>query len=526
MVYMNNRPGLFFKALPSERLFTSTARIVPKDRRLTPQGSWTELSRPRVLAAGPPADAFAPAMPPPAHETMLAEAARRFQAGERPMTFASQPQSGLDGATATKPAQGPSFATLSHCSATATPRGSAAPTPLPASTQRPDDTVQQPTPDDIPAAVPPTPDGQFFYFDTNNKWRRPVHIERGGSKLYAYRCGVGEPEPVRGRDYIRPAQARDDCQYPDPTEEIQRLREKSIERLAAREERERARRRVCHEETEDAEIEQRIRAEYFAKELMGTKLEAKTMHREPAPATPPLDQNGTWQAFRSPRKTAFPHPPQEYILKDYQLRDVIHRVYDGLADNYPIQNMSLFHTTAFCPTDRPLAKPTAARSAAMLRLRREASKPPPPAGRRNLNSKGFLGSFSHDFCPNWTGEDSQGNKVSAPLDATFSTWRANGKEKIEPTSLFLLPVKDYGGKHHPSVHEEDITVYQPPTDTNGARKTLRFRNVDILDSNINLQTVRPDLFRDTAVEAQNPFLSGGVVYPDGPDGTTTCKMCF
>ena len=34
---------------------------------------------------------------------------------------------------------------------------------------------------------------------------------------------------------------------------------------------------------------------------------------------------------------AFPQPPIEYKLKDYMLRDVTHRVYDGLADNSTVQ---------------------------------------------------------------------------------------------------------------------------------------------------------------------------------------------
>ena len=153
------------------------------------------------------------------------------------------------------------------------------------------------------------------------------------------------------------------------------------------------------------------------------------------------------------------------------------RVYNGLADNYTVQVQALHNSTAFTCTDRPLAKPTVALSKEMQQLKRDASKAPPPKGRRNLNSKEFLGTskcilkcaalfikcasvagkhepqipknkgkltglictgaLSHDFCP-IAGDEKR------PTDYSYSIWQGNGNTKIEPTDIQSLPVKEYG----------------------------------------------------------------------------------
>jgi hypothetical protein len=108
-------------------------------------------------------------------------------------------------------------------------------------------------------------------------------------------------------------------------------------------------------------------------------------------STPALCTTGAWQAFRSPREPAFPKQPHAYVLKDYLLRPVTHRVYDGRVDNCTIQANALYHSTAFTTTDRPLAKPSSTPTLEMLRLKKESTKAAPPKGRRNLNSNEFLG---------------------------------------------------------------------------------------------------------------------------------------
>jgi hypothetical protein len=67
-------PNMFFTNLPPDRLFKSTAGIVPKDRRLTPQGSWAELRKPPTRRE--PDGAFIGQAP---HQNRLEKAFKRFQ---------------------------------------------------------------------------------------------------------------------------------------------------------------------------------------------------------------------------------------------------------------------------------------------------------------------------------------------------------------------------------------------------------------------------------------------------------------
>jgi hypothetical protein len=250
---------------------------------------------------------------------------------------------------------------------------------------------------------------------------------------------MGDPPNMAPRDYIRPHTSRD-----QRGDQLKRLNRVYPERS---------------KEDTDALLQESVR-----REMDGT---------------PPLSTHCTWQTFRSNKTTAFPRAPHEYILKDYSLRDVTHRVYDGLADNYTVQVQALHESTAFTTTDRPLAKPTVPLSIEMQRLKREASKAPPPKGRRNLNSQEFLGALSHDFCP-----ISASGKI--PTDYSYAIWAGNGTTKIEPTVIQSLPVKEYGGKWHPSLYEEKVVKYAGPEDT----RFLRYRNVDILDRCIiHLRTI-------------------------------------
>jgi hypothetical protein len=118
---------------------------------------------------------------------------------------------------------------------------------------------------------------------------------------------------------------------------------------------------------------------------------------------------------------------------------IFFRVFDGLSDNSMVQVNALHFSTAYTTTDRPLAKPSTAPTPAMIQLKKDASRAPPPKGRRNLNSQEFLGALSHDFCP----IANSAADATQPTDYSYSVWRGNGENKIQPTVIQSLPVKEY-----------------------------------------------------------------------------------
>ena len=131
------------------------------------------------------------------------------------------------------------------------------------------------------------------YHDAVGSASNPAHANgktdheetnQGGGKLSAYRLCMGEPPYMVGRDYIRPQTSRD-------------TRSDQLRKLA----------RVYPQKSkDDGDADQ----DGLRREMQGT---------------PPLSTNCTWQTFRSNKTDAFPNPPQEYVLRDYILRDVTHR---------------------------------------------------------------------------------------------------------------------------------------------------------------------------------------------------------
>ena len=210
-----------------------------------------------------------------------------------------------------------------------------------------------------------------------------ARFQGGGRGLEVYRRCMGEPTQKTAQDYLRPNTAR------DSRDDKVRMLRRSYAKASSRDEL----------DLKDAADE---------RDLLPKRREQET---------PPLKMDRTWQTFRSSKTTAFPKPPQEYILKDYMLRDVTHRVYEGPADNEMVQTNALYCSTAFINTDRPLAKPTTAPSEQMRQLKRDAARAPVPKGRRNLNSVEFLGALSHDFCPIAGHEN-----ATQPTDYSYTVW--------------------------------------------------------------------------------------------------------
>jgi len=70
----------------------------------------------------------------------------------------------------------------------------------------------------------------------------------------------------------------------------------------------------------------------------------------------------------------------------------------------------------------------------MQQLKREASRAPPPKGRRNLNSVDFLGALSHDFCPIAGGE-----KAKQPTDYSYAVWNGAVPRLFRLLLLCIIP---------------------------------------------------------------------------------------
>ena len=123
MVYRGKEP--FFKPMPTDRLFTATAGIVPMDRRLCPMGNWAELRKPSrqfCEAANDIPNVPRVSLPTKGeHENKLHAAFQRFNDRDRPTSL----QASSSGATPI------SFSASSHTNlGAATPMTPTTPKPI------------------------------------------------------------------------------------------------------------------------------------------------------------------------------------------------------------------------------------------------------------------------------------------------------------------------------------------------------------------------------------------------------------
>ena len=105
-----------------------------------------------------------------------------------------------------------------------------------------------------------------------------------------YRRCMGEPAQTTPRDYLRPHTSRD-----SRGDQVRLLRRSHVHASSK----------------DDSDLREAA--------------EDRALLPEREQETPPLKMDRTWQTFRSSKTSAFPKPPQEFILKDYLLRDVTHR---------------------------------------------------------------------------------------------------------------------------------------------------------------------------------------------------------
>ena len=166
MVYLKNSNS-FFKKMPPERLFASTAgAVVPKDRRLSSQASAAELWRkPKPAASTDPSIVTVRPEAAGKQEARLQQAYHKFAkrlSSMTPISFSAC--STIKGVT---PRGGHTTPTGVAWSTTSTPRGGTTPTPR---------TAQDPAPRPSADPFPPMdhkPGAQFTHYDAvQQAWRK------------------------------------------------------------------------------------------------------------------------------------------------------------------------------------------------------------------------------------------------------------------------------------------------------------------------------------------------------------------
>ena len=158
MVYLKNSNS-FFKKMPPERLFASTAgAVVPKDRRLSSQASVAELRKPKPAASNDPSIVT---VRPEAgqQEERLQQAYHKFAERLSSVTpISSSACSTIKGGTLT-PRGGPTTPTGVAWSTTSTPRTAQGP-------------VLRPSADSFPP-MDSKPGAQFTHYDAvQQAWRK------------------------------------------------------------------------------------------------------------------------------------------------------------------------------------------------------------------------------------------------------------------------------------------------------------------------------------------------------------------
>ena len=294
-----NQGNPYFKPLSTDRLFTATASIVPKDRRRYLQGHGNMLSRKpaahessSTVVQPPQADAHGK------QEARLYAAFQRFVDRDSPGSFAGSRQGKPTSFGSVHKQSGGKdlWAEPKSPSRTAPSRLSDASPAEPCAKMQNEAASHFMRYDSVQHSWFQHPAGLNSvrrYHDAVGRASKPVHangkteydeMNQVGGKLGAYRLCMGEPPYMVGRDYIRPQTSRD-------------TRSDQLRKLT----------RVYPQKSkDDGDVDQ----DGFRREMQGT---------------PPLSTNCTWQTFRSNKTDAFPNPPHEYILKDYILRDVTHR---------------------------------------------------------------------------------------------------------------------------------------------------------------------------------------------------------
>jgi hypothetical protein len=168
MVYLKNSNS-FFKKMPPERLFASTAgAVVPNDRRLSSQASVAELWRkPKPAASTDPSIVTVRPEAAGQQEARLQQAYHKFAkrlSSVTPISFSAC--STIKGGTLT-PRGGHTTPTGVAWSTTSTPRGGTTPTPRTAQ-----DPAPRPSADPFPP-MDPKPGAQFTHYDAvQQAWRK------------------------------------------------------------------------------------------------------------------------------------------------------------------------------------------------------------------------------------------------------------------------------------------------------------------------------------------------------------------
>ena len=174
----------------------------------------------------------------------------------------------------------------------------------------------------------------------------------------------------------------------------------------------------------------------------------------------PMSAEAPWEAFRSPKPRTFDYDPEAFSIPATDGRTVTQIVLDKRPDNAMVWKNAFGNTTAFCDVARPLAL-NARKDSVIPRV----AIPPPPKGRRNLNSRDFVEALTHDFVP-------MPRAGQLPNDVTYSIWTGAGElgGRVKAGIAASLPFKEYCGKVHPAFFEEAKWTFRPPVDLRKLRK--------------------------------------------------------
>ena len=121
MVYRDREP--FFQRLPVDRLFTATAGIVPKDRRMSTHGNWAELRKPPPFENNNPSIVTVMPEKNGEHTTKLLDVYKKFSERENSSGCQSR-ATPISFSVCATPRSGPRGGTPTHQTLPSTPRTS------------------------------------------------------------------------------------------------------------------------------------------------------------------------------------------------------------------------------------------------------------------------------------------------------------------------------------------------------------------------------------------------------------------